>query len=315
MVTVLKEKGIFAGVNLFSKQDTMDITDMFKIPLFKNFTLKMREEFLDKLEYTVEEHPKGKTIIHQGTTCNALHVLLKGKLNVDVLDVSGNIVRVGMEGGDAEKQNSDTKYLQTLGTNLIYTPSHWMVGGMFYYQFGKTKSGRDVSAFLWAVNAAYQIDPQWKIGVGSDYLSGSDGADGKYKAFDPLYGTHHKFYGAMDYFYASSFVNGLNPGLWDNQVNVAYKPSSKVNLSLAYHYFSITGDVYEGNDKLSKGLGSELDFQVDWVIMKDVKLSAGYSTMLGTNTMKVVKGGNPSHWQDWGWLSININPTIFTTKW
>ena len=49
----------------------MDITDMFKIPLFKNFTLKMREEFLDKLEYTVEEHPKGKTIIHQGTTCNA----------------------------------------------------------------------------------------------------------------------------------------------------------------------------------------------------------------------------------------------------
>ena len=72
----------------------MDITDMFKIPLFKNFTLKMREEFLDKLEYTVEEHPKGKTIIHQGTTCNALHVLLKGKLNVDVLDVSGNIVRV-----------------------------------------------------------------------------------------------------------------------------------------------------------------------------------------------------------------------------
>ena len=72
----------------------MDITDMFKIPLFKNFTLKMREEFLDKLEYTVEEHPKGKTIIHQGTTCNALHVLLEGKLNVDVLDVSGNIVRV-----------------------------------------------------------------------------------------------------------------------------------------------------------------------------------------------------------------------------
>ena len=49
---------------------------------------------MDKLEYTVEEHPKGKTIIHQGTTCNALHVLLKGKLNVDVLDVSGNIVRV-----------------------------------------------------------------------------------------------------------------------------------------------------------------------------------------------------------------------------
>ena len=79
----------------------------------------------------------------------------------------------------------------------------------------------------------------------------------------------------MDYFYASSFVNGLNPGLWDNQVNVAYKPSSKVNLSLAYHYFSITGDVYEGNDKLSKGLGSELDFQVDWVIIERREIIRG----------------------------------------
>ena len=75
MVTVLKEKGIFAGVNHFSGKDTMDITDMFKIPLFKNFTLKMREEFLDKLEYTVEDQPKVKTIIHQRTTCNDLHVL------------------------------------------------------------------------------------------------------------------------------------------------------------------------------------------------------------------------------------------------
>ena len=56
-------------------------------------------------------------------------------------------MNLGMEGGDAEKQNSDTKYLQTLGTNLIYTPSNWTIGGTIYYQFGKTKSGRDVSAF------------------------------------------------------------------------------------------------------------------------------------------------------------------------
>lgn len=37
-------------------------------------------------------------------------------------------MNLGMEGGDAEKQNSDTKYLQTLGTNLIYTPSNWTIG-------------------------------------------------------------------------------------------------------------------------------------------------------------------------------------------
>lgn len=88
------KNGIFAKQNTPLKLEPMEITDIFKIPLFRNFTLKMQEEFLDKLEYTVEEHPKGKTIIYQGTTCNALHILLKGKLNVDVQDVSGNNVRV-----------------------------------------------------------------------------------------------------------------------------------------------------------------------------------------------------------------------------
>lgn len=72
----------------------MDITDIFKIPLFRNFTHQMQEEFLDKLEYTLDKYPKGETIIRQGQPCHAVHVLLEGKLNVDVLDVSGNEVRV-----------------------------------------------------------------------------------------------------------------------------------------------------------------------------------------------------------------------------
>ena len=72
----------------------MDIRDIFKIPLFRNFTLKMQEELLDNIEYTVDRYPKGETIIRQGSSSNALHILLKGKLNVDVTDVSGNVVRV-----------------------------------------------------------------------------------------------------------------------------------------------------------------------------------------------------------------------------
>lgn len=46
-------------------------------------------------------------------------------------------------------------------------------------------------------------------------------------------------------------------------------------------------------------------------IMKDVKLSAGYSIMRGTSTMDIVEDGNHKRWQDWGWLSLNINPQIF----
>lgn len=72
----------------------MDITEIFKIPLFKDLTLKMQEELLDNLEYTIDYYSKGETIIRQGSPCNALHVLIEGKLNVDVLDVSGVEVRV-----------------------------------------------------------------------------------------------------------------------------------------------------------------------------------------------------------------------------
>ena len=57
-------------------------------------------------------------------------------------------MNLGMEGGDAEKQNSDTKYLQTLGTNLIYNASHWMVGGMFYYQSARRKADGMFPAFF-----------------------------------------------------------------------------------------------------------------------------------------------------------------------
>ena len=49
--------------------------------------------------------------------------------------------------------------------------------------------------------------------------------------------------------------------------------------------------------------------------MKDVSLSAGYSVMKGTKTMDNIKGGNHKRWQDWGWVSININPQILKVKW
>lgn len=225
-------------------------------------------------------------------------------------------MNLGLEGG--KDNHSDTQFMQTLGTNLYYQPGNFTLGGTFYYQFGKNINKQDVSAYLWALNAAYKINPQWSIALGSDYLSGmdnTDGPDAKYTAFDPLYGTHHKFYGAMDYYYATPFLKGFNPGLWDNQIKLAFKPSHKVDLSATYHYFLTTSDVTIDHKDLDHGLGSEIDLQIDWQIMKDVKLSAGYSTMLGTSTMEAVKGGSSDSWQDWGWLSININPRIFIARW
>lgn len=227
----------------------------------------------------------------------------------------------GWEAGNPEK--AKTRYMQTMGTYLTYNPGNWNLTGAFYYQSGKTKpnlatmESQSTSAYMWSAVAAYKIDRTWTVTIGSDYLSGNDGEGDKNKAFDPLYGTHHKFYGAMDYFYASNWKQGVpSPGLWDNRIGIAFKASSKVALQVNYHHLSVARDnpeVLKGD--LGKVLGSEFDTQVDWSVMKDVKLSAGYSFMLGTETMDVVKGGYHGSWQDWGWVSLNINPRIFFAKW
>lgn len=230
--------------------------------------------------------------------------------------LSALLMNLGQEGGDMETQKADTRYLQTFGTHINYTPDVWRFQGAFYYQTGKTTADVSVSAWMAALKASYQINRQWSVGIGSDYLSGSKNSDSKFKAFNPLYGTHHKFYGSMDYFYASSFVNGLNPGLCDLYGSVSFTPSQSLGLSVNYHYFSMAKRIENNTvEKLKKGLGSEIDFQLDWTIMKDVKLSGGYSVMFGTESMDIVKGGDHNSWQDWGWVSLNISPRVFFAKW
>lgn len=222
-------------------------------------------------------------------------------------------MNLGLETGDAATETSDTRYLQTFGTYITYKPQSWDLQGAFYYQTGKNKSAQSVAAFMASVKAAYALNKQWSISLGYDYLSGNDGDGGKFRAFDPLYGTHHKFYGAMDYFYASAW-QGLAPGLQDAQLGINFKVSKKVSMQLNYHYFATAVEVDDVDD-LNKSLGSEVDYQLDWNVMKDVKLSAGYSFMLGTKSMDLVKGGDNERWQDWGWVSVNINPRILFVKW
>lgn len=226
------------------------------------------------------------------------------------LNASLLFMNLGLETGDAATEASDTRYLQTFGTYITYKPQSWDLQGAFYYQTGKNKSAQGVSAFMASVKAAYALNKQWSISLGYDYLSGNDGKGHKFKAFDPLYGTHHKFYGAMDYFYASAW-QGVAPGLQDAQLGVNFNASKKVSMQLNYHYFATAAKV----DDVNKGLGSEVDYQLDWNVMKDVKLSAGYSFMRGTKSMDIVKGGDHKRWQDWGWVSVNINPRVLFVKW
>ena len=219
------------------------------------------------------------------------------------------VLNLGFETGVAVTEIGETTYMQTLGTNLSYKIDALNLYGTFYYQTGKDKADDTIAAYMWAIKGSYTINPKVSLSAGLDYLSGQDDSD-KSTAFNPLYGTHHKFYGGMDYFYASPYPAF---GLFDKHVSLTVKPTNKLSLDLAYHHFSSDQSiVIDSKDK--KGLGSEIDFTFTYKVRPYITLQGGYSTMFGTDAFDVVKGGDHSRWQDWGWLSLNINPLIFKSK-
>lgn len=226
-------------------------------------------------------------------------------------------MNLGIEIGSAVTGKSELAAMQTLGTHWVIKPTHQLgINFSAYYQLGKTRTNATIAAWMMAAQANLALNEQWTASLGTDYLSGEETLNNNatYNAFNPLYGTHHKFYGAMDYFYATTFRANLNPGLWDSYAGVNFKASKSVSLTANYHYFAITSDINSNGNELKRGLGSEIDLQLDWNIRKDVRLSGGYSTMIGTPSMDIVKGPSYTAWQDWGWISINFTPRILSVK-
>jgi hypothetical protein len=260
------------------------------------------------------ERTSGGTYYGGGQPYKSMQMLWYQYIGEKAFNISFLMMNLGLQAGTPSE--SESKSMQTFGTNITYQPGPFRLYGTLYFQTGKTDADRSITAFMGALNASYSINPVWRVMAATDYMSGDDQSDlNKHKAFNPLYGNHHAFYGAMDYFYASSFILGQRPGLWDNQLGVSCKASPKTTLALNVHHFQTTTDVYLIDQKLKRSLGTEVDFQVTWNVMRDVTFTGGYSTMFGNDSMKAVKGGDPSKWNDWAWISLNINPRIFVTKW
>ena len=220
------------------------------------------------------------------------------------LEVSLLFMNVGREAGTAD--SVAIRHMQTFGTYITYKHNDLDAAASFYVQTGKNVKNLAVSAFMASLRCAYIAHPYLKVRAGYDYLSGNDGRNINQHAFEPLYGTAHKFNGAMDYF------TGIAPfGLQDIQLGGSTPIFALVELSLDYHHFRTAEKVAD----YSKSLGHELDFQFSWPVLKDVTLAGGYSFMVGTSTMDFIKGGNHKSWQDWAWLSLSVNPRIFSKKW
>jgi len=214
------------------------------------------------------------------------------------------------------KTDNKTYNMQTIGANYFGNGNLWNVGLSAYYQFGETNVGRKTSATLLSAVVDYKINKPSKIGLGIDYLSGDNTNKPTQEAtniFNPLYGTHHKFYGIMDYFYTGN-PHG-NVGLLDSYVRYSSVINPKLSISAVGHFFNSGAKIYQNNQKKSNYLGSELDLSFNYNIMNNISLTGGYSNFFNTESLRYLKKTpNARGNQDWVWISLNINPQIFKAK-
>nr|WP_315183630.1 alginate export family protein [uncultured Flavobacterium sp.] len=193
--------------------------------------------------------------------------------------------------------------------------------GSVYHQGGKDKDGRSISANLASVTSTLQVGRKLFVGPGIDYLSGTDGtkavtATSESNLFDPLYGTPHKFWGSMDYFYAA---NGFGKqGLLNYFFKVKYNAKDNLTFLLDVHAFEAANTLSNGaGGKLDSYLGTELDLLVKYNLTKMINIEAGYSIMKATNSMASAAVKNittPDLTPQFAYVMLNIKPNFLAKK-
>ncbi|MDT3405271.1 alginate export family protein [Mucilaginibacter terrae] len=214
------------------------------------------------------------------------------------------------------------RYNQT-GVNLRYTTglfinpvlgskNQWAFTGGYYYQGGHNRDGLKQSAWMLNLSAAYNPG-KWSYAAGWDYLSGNDAFSSSTTnhRFDPLYGTPHKFWGLMDYFYAptGSPTGGLN----NPYAKIKYASANKrLSAELANHYFLLAANQKDiAGAAFDKYLGTEFDLTTAYRLNKFALASLGVSYMAATHSMEYAKNitpGTSALHPVWAYVQLNITP-------
>jgi len=243
------------------------------------------------------------------------HTNFSENMGLSLLFLNNGMPYNKVEGADTEQK---TTYSQTIGGRFTYNKNRFDFNAATYFQGGSTPKGAegklDLSAYYFSANANFKVLDVLKLGAGFELLSGNDqdGDVSKSTAFNPFYGTNHKFNGWMDYFYVGNHAN--NVGLIDIYVPIVYK-KDKLQMRLIPHFFSADGTILKpGFEEADAYLGTEIDFDISYELVKNVKIFAGYSHMLATESMEYIKGGSKDETNNWGWVMVTFKPTFFKKK-
>jgi hypothetical protein len=190
----------------------------------------------------------------------------------------------------------------------------------YYAQSGNNRDGVKMKgAYHYTAAVTYQ---KGKISFtpGYDVLSGNDPATTTDEKFDPLYGTPHRHWGYMDYFYVGT--GSPAGGLKNPYLKFKYTGNT-LSAGVDFHLFSIDKDMKKTDGTfIDKKLGNELDFLVNYNMNKFTNIELGYSIMNAKNSMAFAKGQATTDAAaaaykktgNWFYAMIRFTPDFFFAK-
>lgn len=190
----------------------------------------------------------------------------------------------------------------------------------YYRQSGRNRDGiRMTSAYHYTLAATYQR-AALSITPGYDVLSGNDAGTASDEKFDPLYGTPHRHWGYMDYFY----VGTGSPAGGLNNPYLKFKYTAKsVTAGIDLHSFSLNREMRKADETpVGKHLGNEADFVVNYRMNKLTSIELGYSIMKATQNMPFSKSQAFTDLMadayrktgTWFYAMLNFTPDFFLKK-
>jgi hypothetical protein len=189
----------------------------------------------------------------------------------------------------------------------------------YYSQTGQNRDGADMSAYHYALSATYQKG-KFSLTPGYEFLSGDNSNTTEDEKFDPLYGTPHRHWGFMDYFYVGT--GSPRGGLTNPYFKVKYTGNT-LSVGVDYHLFSINQAMLKADGtEINKDLGAEIDLLLNYNMNKFTNIEFGYSIMNATSSMPFAKGqattdavaNNYRTEAQWLYLMLRFTPDFFYTK-
>ncbi|WP_207532002.1 alginate export family protein [Desertivirga arenae] len=182
----------------------------------------------------------------------------------------------------------------------------------YYQQMGEDRDGKDLNAFHYTAAATYSKG-KFTAGPGFDFLSGNKTTTdaNESKRFDPLYGTPHKFWGFMDFFYAPS--GSPTAGLKDYYFKTKFT-ANEYSIAADFHRFDADHSPAAG---ATKHYAHEIDVITSYTLNKFTTIDLGYSHAWATSSLPLAKGLTTTGLDkspDFAYLMINIKPDFLFTK-